>query len=210
MDKKILILVIASVMVISSIAIASAYSSSGIITVQRYQTPELSVGGAFHGDVTIFANGSVSSSTEIAKNGNIFTLNNNLNGTITDLRNGSVLSGNGYTLNGLGNDGIEVLNATSVTIEDAAVMNSSTALYVSGSSYVLIKTSNLSSSGYSSYVSDSNFVSFFMDTFYTPDNFGIYAHNAPEIFVNSSIFDTYYGFETFSSTSDFQVSFQIC
>ena len=202
MDKKILILVIASVMVISSIAIASAYSSSGIMTVQRYQTPELSVGGAFHGDVTIFANGSVSSSTEIAKNGNIFTLNNNLNGTITDLRNGSVLSGNGYTLNGLGNDGIEVLNATSVTIEDAAVMNSSTALYVSGSSYVLIKTSNLSSSGYSSYVSDSNFVSFFMDTFYTPDHYGIYAHNAPEIFVNSSIFYTYYGFETFSSTSD--------
>ena len=138
MDRKFLILLIASVMVISSIAVASAYSSSGIITVQRYQTPELSSGGAFHGNVTIFANGSVSSSTEIAKNGNIFTLNNNLNGTIIDLRNGSVLSGNGYTLNGLGKNGIEVLNASSVTIEDAAVMNSSTALYLSGSSYVFI------------------------------------------------------------------------
>ena len=202
MDRKFLILLIASVMVISSIAVASAYSSSGIITVQRYQTPELSSGGAFHGNVTIFANGSVSSSTEIAKNGNIFTLNNNLNGTIIDLRNGSVLSGNGYTLNGLGKNGIEVLNASSVTIEDAAVMNSSTALYMSGSSYVFIETSNLSSSDYSSYVSESNFVSFFMDTFYTPDHYGIYAHNTPEIFVNSSIFDTYYGFETFSSTSD--------
>ncbi len=202
MDRKFLILLIASVMVISSIAVASAYSSSGIITVQRYQTPELSSGGAFQGNVTIFANGSVSSSTEIAKNGNIFTLNNNLNGTIIDLRNGSVLSGNGYTLNGLGKNGIEVLNASSVTIEDAAVMNSSTALYMSGSSYVFIETSNLSSSDYSSYVSESNFVSFFMDTFYTPDHYGIYAHNTPEIFVNSSIFDTYYGFETFSSTSD--------
>ena len=82
MDKKVFIIVIASVMVISSIAVTFAYSGSGIVTVQRYQTPEVSAGGAFHGNVTIFANGSVSSSTEIGKNGNLFTLNNNLNGII--------------------------------------------------------------------------------------------------------------------------------
>ena len=202
MDKKVFIIVIASVMVISSIAVTFAYSGSGIVTVQRYQTPEVSAGGAFHGNVTIFANGSVSSSTEIGKNGNLFTLNNNLNGTLTDLRNGSILSGNGFTVNGLGKRGIELLNASSVTIEGAAVLNSSTALYVSGSSDILIKTSNLSSSAYSSYVSESNYVSFFMDTFYTPDEYGIFAYNTPEIFVNSSSFDTYYGFYTRTSTSD--------
>ena len=202
MDKKVFIILIASVMVISSIAVTFAYSGSGIVTVQRYQTPEASAGGAFHGNVTIFANGSASSSTEIGKNGNLFTLNNNLNGTLTDLRNGSILSGNGFTVNGLGKIGIEVLNASSVTIEGAAVLNSSTALYVSGSSDILIKTSNLSSSAYSSYVSESNYVSFFMDTFYTPDDYGIYAYNTPEIFVNSSSFDTYNGFYTRTSTSE--------
>ena len=201
MDKKVFIILIASVMVISSIAVTFAYSGSGIVTVQRYQTPEVSAGGAFHGNVTIFANGSVSSSTEIAKNGNLFTLKNNLNGTLTDLRNGSILSGNGFTVNGLGKIGIEVLNASSATIEDAAVLNSTTALYVSGSSDILIKTSNLSSSAYSSYVCESNYVSFLMDRFYTPDDYGIYAYNTPEIFVNSSSFYTYYGFETGSSTS---------
>ncbi|MCL4480630.1 MAG: right-handed parallel beta-helix repeat-containing protein [Candidatus Thermoplasmatota archaeon] len=202
MDKKVFIIVMASAMVISSIAVTFAYSGSGIVTVQKYQTPEVSSGGAFQGNVTIFANGSVSSSTEIAKNGNLFTLNNNLNGTLIDLRNGSILSGNGFTVNGLRKTGIEVLNASSVTIEDAAVLNSSTALYVSGSSYVLIKTSNLSSFCFSSYVSESNYVSFVMDKFYTPDDYGIYAYNTPEVFVNSSSFDTSYGFITYSSTSE--------
>jgi len=202
MDKKIFIIVIASVMVISSIAVTFAYSGSGIITVQKYQTPEVNSGGAFQGNVTIFANGSVSSSTEIVKNGNLYTLNNNLNGTLIDLRNGSILSGNGFTVNGLGKTGIEVLNASSVTIEDAAVLNSSTALYVSGSSYVLVKTSNLSSFCFSSYVSESNYVSFVMDKFYTLNDYGIYAYDTPEIVVNSSSFDTYYGFDTRSYTSE--------
>ncbi len=204
MSKKILILLIAVVMVTSSLAIALANNESkpGVTVVQ---SPDVTPTAAFIGNVIIYANGTASSQTVIGQVGNQYTLKENLNGTLIDLRSNSIVAGNGYTINGMGKDGFNITNASSVEFNDFKVINSSTGAYVVNSTHVTIADSNITATSYGAYAIYSAFLSFSADKLSVITDYGIYVTDTPQVFINSTYVKAARGFET--DTSTVQVEF---
>ncbi len=204
MSKKILILLIAVVMASSSLAIALANNESapGLTVVQM---PDITPTTAFAGNIIIYANGTASSQTVIGQVGNQYTLKENLNGTLIDMRSNSIVSGNGYTINGMGKDGFNITNTSSVEINDFRVINSSTGAYVVNSTHVTIADSNITAASYGAYSICSAFLLFSADKLSVPTDYGIYVTDTPQVFINSTYVKAARGFET--TTSTIQVEF---
>lgn len=204
MSKNIFILLIAVVMVSSSLAITVANNEStpGVTVVQM---PGITSTTAFAGNITIYANGTVSSQTVIGQVGNQYALKENLNGTLIDLRSNSIVSGNGYTINGMGKDGFNITNTSSVEINDFRVVNSSTGAYVVNSTHVTIADSNITAASYGAYSIYSAFLLFSADKLSVPTDYGIYVTDTPQVFINSTYVKAARGFET--TTSTIQVEF---
>lgn len=200
MNKNIFILLIATVMITSSMTLAVGFGDvKSQASVDQYTG--LTPTKPFIGNVTIYANGSVSSATEISQNGNQYGLNNNLNGTLIDLRNNSVVSGNGFIINAMGGNGFNITHTSSVKFSDFNVTNSTKGGYVLYSTNVTVVNSNLTASYYGLYAMDSAFVSILQDKLTSSSDLGIYSFNTPEIFVNATDIHAPTGFESATSIS---------
>ena len=167
--RRIVAIVIAGIAILGACAILPAASGTGHSPgisapasskasdpVAPPATPEVAqpTGGAhshpaapIHPDITsiitILPNGTLSPATAfISQSGNTYTVVSAFNGGIIDERNGSTVDGAGLTLTTGSGDSttVEVLGASSVTIEDLVVSGSSTdyAFWVYGSSNVKI------------------------------------------------------------------------
>lgn len=200
MNKNILIIIVATMMLLSSLAVIADYNgnTSGVNTMAL---PSVVSGKAYVGNVTIYANGTASSATEISQSGNSYSLNNNLNGTLIDMRNDSVVSGNEFTINGMGLNGFNVIDASSVQISDFNVTNSTTGAYLLDSKSVTIKDSHISAGKTGIYGNESDHFSISSDRISVPTGNGIYVEYTSESFVNSTFIDASIGYYASSSTT---------
>ncbi len=200
MNNKFFILLIAVVMVISSLGFIVSYSENGVSTHSQFQ-PLAPVGGTHNGNATIYANGTVSNSTVIGQSGNSYFLQCNLNGTLRDLRSASAVSGNGFKINVTGADGLMVINITTASFSDLNITtNSNTGICIYNSSSVSINDSNVSSvccAIYDDYSGSLNLAGDFLTAYY-----GVYLHYTTGISANSSHFVTTEGVYEGTSTAD--------
>ena len=96
--------------------------------------PAHPAGGVVH--VTILPDGSLSTNTApISVSGNTYTLTADMNGTIVDERNGSVLNGAGHDLNstGAGASALTLLTVSDVQVNDFLITNATHAISVNSS-----------------------------------------------------------------------------
>jgi len=200
MNKNILIIVVAAVMVLSSLAVSSGYNS-GSSALNPVYLPNVLQANTHVGNVTIYANGSVSNATEIGQNGNLYYLNGNLNGTLTDMRNNSAVSGNGFTLNGMGRYGFIVTGASQVHISDFTVTNSSTGAYLVESTSVTVKDSHISAGSYGILGCELGHLYISGDSIHVPTDYGIYTYYVSQVSVNSTFIVASIGYYTDSSTN---------
>jgi len=200
MNKNILIIVVAAVMVLSSLAVSSGYNS-GSSALNPVSLPNVLQANTHVGNVAIYANGSVSNATEIGQNGNSYYLKGNLNGTLTDMRNNSAVSGNGFIINGMGKNGFNVTNASSVQISDFNVTNSTTGGYILNSKSVTVKDSHISAANNGILGCESDHLSISADRIAVLTGYGIYINYANEVSVNSTYIYATTGYYTDSSTN---------
>jgi parallel beta-helix repeat protein/putative cofactor-binding repeat protein len=200
MNKNIFIIIVAAVMVLSSLAVTASYNGN-TSAVNAIPLPSVIQGKAHVGNVIIYANGTVSNATEIGYIGNSYHLNNNLNGTLIDMRNNSVVSGNGFIINGMGKNGFNVTNASSVQISDFNVMNSTTGGYILNSKSVTVKDSRISAENYGIQGYESDHLSISADRIAVPTDYGIYINYANEVSVNSTYIYATTGYYTDTSTN---------
>ncbi|MHB1742744.1 MAG: PEGA domain-containing protein [Thermoplasmataceae archaeon] len=86
-----------------------------------------STGGSFSGNVTIYSNGSLStSSAPISVSGHVYTLTSSFVGSLNVEANNSILNGNNYTITGLSGilPVLTVSNASGVKVNDLSVSSS--------------------------------------------------------------------------------------
>lgn len=116
--------------------------------------PELIPAIEYKGNLTIYANGTVSNAAVIGQSGNTYLLQKDVLGNITDLRNDSILAGNGFSTNATAAGvAIKILNASGVTLTGLNVINSYVGAKLFNSSSITIENSNFTakSTGISSY-----------------------------------------------------------
>ncbi|MCL4451802.1 MAG: right-handed parallel beta-helix repeat-containing protein [Candidatus Thermoplasmatota archaeon] len=115
-------------MILSSFAVAFGSSVVTLNTSERY-SPQGNTGGAYVGDLTIYANGTVNNPSLVSITGHTYTLLSDLNGTVTIRSNNTVFNGNGYTVNGRGSIALESCYVNGLAIENLMVRNSTTGIY---------------------------------------------------------------------------------
>ena len=142
MNKNIIIIIVAAIMVISSLAIGLD-SATGQSPGGSNATPSAGLNKAYIGNVVIYANGTVSVPSVISHSGDLYTFTSNINGTVTDLMNNSVLNGNGYTINGTQSTALNVYNVTGITIENLIVVNSTDGISLTAVSNALLTNDTL-------------------------------------------------------------------
>lgn len=144
MRKNALIILIATLMIFSSLAVGLEYSPAG--NSNSFQaSPLISPGNTDVGNVTIYANGTVSNTSAVQQVGNTDTYNVdvNINGTLFIERNNTFVNGNGLTITGGSSSSssaaIVSVNTTGITIENAAIGSSSYyGIYLSGVTNALV------------------------------------------------------------------------
>ncbi len=129
MKNNALIIVVATVMIFSSFAVALSGTSTSFNNGYA-SAPAAGSGSPFLGDVTIYANGTVSNANVFSVTGNTFTLLSGINGSLTVLRNNTVINGNGFTVNGNGSTAVYVTGVTGLTIENILVVNATEGIYL--------------------------------------------------------------------------------
>ena len=195
MNKNIIIIIVAALMVLSSLAIgldsATGQSPGGSSAI-----PSAGSNTAYIGDVVIYADGTVSNPGVISHSGDVYTLASDINGTVTDLMNNSVLNGNGYTINGTQSIALNVYNVTGITIENLIVVNSTYGISLTAVSNALLTNDTLIGShsvneyfvsvefGTNVTIEDSNFQ--FNHT--ATDSYGVYAYSDVLLNVSSNNF----------------------
>ncbi len=116
-------------MILSSFAVAFSSNVATLNTSERY-LPQGNTGGAYIGDLTIYANGTASNPSLVSISGHIYTLLTNINGTVTILSNNTVFNGNGHTVNGRGSTALESYYVNGLTVENLIVKNSTAGIYL--------------------------------------------------------------------------------
>ena len=195
---KTLIIIIATVMIFSSFGIAVGYTGF-TSSASNAELPFSFSAGTHIGNVSIFANGTVSDTSVITRNGNSYALNSNLNGTLTDMSNNSVVTGNGFTVNGKGLSAVIIMNASSVTLTDFNLVNSTTGVFASGSGQFQVDHSSINATSYGVHVQYSSRLSLYKDDI-SSQNYGIYLYYSFGAVVSSTFVQASYGFYTPSST----------
>jgi hypothetical protein len=195
MNKNIIIIIVASLMVLSSLAIGLD-SATGQSPGGSNAIPSAGSNTAYIGDVVIYANGTVSNPSVISHSGDVYTLTSDINGTVTDLMNNSVLNGNGYTINGTQSIALNVYNVTGITIENLIVVNSTYGISLTAVSNALLTNDTL----IGSHSVNEHFVSVEFGTNVTVENsnfqfnhtatgsYGVYAYSDVLLNVSSNNF----------------------
>jgi parallel beta-helix repeat protein len=130
----------------------------------------LSVDGQFLGSVYIAADGSVVGTNRIQRNGNTYTLTDNLTGMIVIERDGVTLDGSGYTLQGSGNStpteygqyngpeetAITLIGRTNVVVKNFRITLFSKGIVVNSSTYSMVINNSITSVFSSIYLGNSN------------------------------------------------------
>ncbi len=147
MRFKFISLLVSVVMVLSAFAIVTNYdqgaSGSGLL----YISEGVPI-GTYHGNITIYPNDTLSSGASAAVHlySGTATLVENINGTIFDKLNNSIIDGSGLTVNALGQLGISLAGVSGVVIESTSIINASTGVCVSESNNIEVSTVSFSDS----------------------------------------------------------------
>lgn len=123
-SKFMVALVVFSFVMISG----SALASSGNPLIENYSQSTFSSAGTFDGNITIFANGTISpGQTGISHYGNVFELSSNIKGKLIFMASNSILNGNGYSVSDsyVNSTLLTVSNNSGSTVENLKI-NSST------------------------------------------------------------------------------------
>ena len=133
MKKNIVVLILATIMVASSLAVAIDGPLAGHY---RYvpASPQLAKGVTEVGNVYIYANGTVSNSSAVQQVGtsNTYDLLANINGTLYIQRNNTVLEGNSLVINGESGTGLSATNVTGLAISHIAIIGSKIGIWLTG------------------------------------------------------------------------------
>lgn len=130
MKRNSIVLILATLMVFSSLAVAMGNTNAGSSN-SNSAMPQLLKGATEVGNVYIYANGTVSNTSAVQQVGSTGTYNLlvNINGTLSVERNNTVLEGNGLTLTGgdtSSNSGALVsFNTTNITINRLVIGSTS-------------------------------------------------------------------------------------
>lgn len=202
MNSKVIILAIAAVMLSSSLAVA--FDSTAASHGPNMNATSAAVSGTpYLGSVTIAANGSVSNPSVISQSGNTYTLTSGINGTVTDLRNNSVLNGNGFTINGNSSYAIVSTDVTGLTVENLVIVNAKVGFELTSGSNIVFKGNTVNGSTFNSYLTDlyysdnvtiENNVFSFSNT--VTSSYAVYAYSVSSLNVSYNMFSgsTYYYF----------------
>lgn len=108
--------------------------------------------------INILPDGSVDPSTApITRNGNYYSLTNNIDGSIVVQKDNIILDGAGYTLQGTGMDtGIDLSLRTNVTIQNTKIIGFDYGIYLSSSNYNTVIGTNIADSSDGIWISDSS------------------------------------------------------
>ena len=148
MGKKIPILLLAGIMAMSSFAfLAGDYN---VQFHQNYASAYASQGGTYNGNVTINSTGQITGTgtgsvpvVEISSSGGVFQLSENINGTFTDMMNGSTIMGAGY---GINSSGIFLNGVNGVSISDLNLSDGSYGVNIIDSSHMALSDLNFNGS----------------------------------------------------------------
>lgn len=208
MKKNAMIIVIATLMVLSSFTVAIETQTSSI----SGSTAESSIlpGVTYSGNVYIYANGTVSNTTVVSGTMNNYSLNMNISGTMYIYRNGTTLNGNNLFINGT-QGSLHVIDASHVTVENIYLYSSGDSLQVLDSynftaKYCTIQSTSTNSVGAPVHIKSSDYIYLNNDWIFGStivDNYGIYLQNTPEINVTYTWVYAGFGFYVESSTSLF-------
>lgn len=200
MYKKVIIMVAATMMIISSMAVV--FGNGTVNTSRGIYAPSQTLGNAFTGNVTIYSNGTVSNSTVITpQSGNAYAISMNISGTVTDLRNGSLLDGNGFYISAGTGTAVYLNNTTGVTLKGINVTGTAIGLAVFNSYGFNLTDSNISVSIEGMYSIASSNLTINNDNITTPGTYGIYLQKTPELYVNGTTINAINGVHTDTSTS---------
>ncbi len=142
MNKKFVFSLMAALMLASSFAVAlsNVPRTAGSQVSSTVADPAVS---SYTGSVTIYPNGSVNVSGVLSQSGSTYTLLQNLNGTLTDERNNSVVNGNGLTINGVGARGVVLTEVNGVAVTNVKLVDTGVAVYALGDSHISITKLNV-------------------------------------------------------------------
>ena len=159
MNKKFVFALFAALMLVSSFAVA--LSNVPRTTGSQVSNTVASAAVSYYtGSVTIYPNGSVSVSGVLSQSGNTYTLLQNLNGTLTDERNSSVVNGNGLTINGLGVVGVALKGVSGISLTNAKFVDTTPAVNVVSVSGISITNLTIDTiGGYGIFINYANDVS---------------------------------------------------
>lgn len=105
----------------------------------------------------IQSDGSINpSSAPISRNGNVYTLTGNLNGTVLDIRrSNAVVDGAGFSIPGIGFDySIILTGVNNVTIKNFKILNRNIGIHLNASSYCTITGNRISDGSYGIWLTD--------------------------------------------------------
>ncbi len=123
-SKFIVAIVVLSFVIVSGSAIAG----SGNAMPDNHSQIVFNSGTTFNGNVTVFANGTVSpSQADVTHNGDVFDLNSNINGTVRFFASNSILNGNGHSITDsmINSTLLTLANNSGSTIENLRINSSS-------------------------------------------------------------------------------------
>lgn len=197
MKKNAIIITVATLMLISSFAMAfeGQISSGQSARTGTHFLPDAT--NTYSGNVYIYANGTVSNSTVISGGPNSYILNMNVTGSLFIYRSDIVLHGNGLNISSASSDAMLIINASYVTVTDVYLFSSLDALFLSNSYYFTaadshFKSNSTSSNNAAAYLETSDHASFVNDSITSQHTYGLYLFNTREIYVNgSSLFGSY-------------------
>ena len=198
MNKKLIILVLVAMVMVTSFALLGSNAKS--TTSLPYEplvilnTPQSHLG-----NVTIYKNGTVSNQTVISRNSGIYTLEMNVSGSVLDERNNSAFLGNRYLINSSA-VGFELIGVNNVTLSGLNITRSSTGVKIMDSSSVNIEDSAINSISYGVLSSTSRNAAIF-NTQITSGDYGIFLNYSTSIIVSLTHVTSPYGFYTITSTS---------
>lgn len=205
MNKKALIILTATVMILSSFAVALNNPSVQTYASQHNLPYSGSSSTAHLGNVTIYANGTVSNTSVIQQTGNTYSLLMDINGTLSDQRNGSYLDGKGFVVNGLGGIGVNFTYVYGVTLMNIVIVNSTIGVNLFAGSYATLVNLSISDPSLSETMIDVEYSSnvsiqgsnFSMNATVNTGSYGVYAYEVTSLNVTGNQFS--------GSTSDYFV-----
>jgi parallel beta-helix repeat protein len=140
----------------------------------------MNVGAEYVGNVYIYSDGSYTSGAPISQVGDVYTLTDDISGTIYIQKSGITLDGDGYTVEGYASYGIYMRYMSGVTIKDLNIINFYRGIYA--------------------YRGDNNNI---LDCTISENRYGIYNYySTSNTFEDNTISDsTYYGIYTYRAGS---------